>query len=92
MRLVYNKMLYVNMLVYLDDILIATETYEQHLAAVKDVLMRMRRNGMLLNIKKCTWFQKSIEHLGLLLTREGCKPQEGKVQQIRDYRRPNRAA
>ena len=72
-----------HVIVYLDDILIiGNGTFESHLEQVKTVLIRLLEAGMQVNPLKSFWFQKEVEYLGYVITREGIKPQAKKVEKM----------
>src|SRR5229473_74538 len=53
--------------IYMDDILIATATMEEHHRLVNLILERLRDNDLFLKPKKCDFEQAEIEYLGLHL-------------------------
>ena len=70
-------------MVYIDDVLVVTKgTYQDHLEKLKTVLERMRSKGIQLEPKKSYFCQTQVEYLGYLITREGLKPQQEKVNAI----------
>jgi len=54
-------------LVYLDDVIIFSESAEQHVKDVDVVLTRLREAGVTLNLEKCTWFSDEVEYLGQIV-------------------------
>lgn len=58
-------------IVYLDDILIFSDSEEEHLAHVKEVLERLRHSKLYVKLSKCEWHTTSTEYLGYLITPEG---------------------
>jgi hypothetical protein len=52
---------------YLDDILIYSETEEQHHRHVKEVLRRLRQARLFLDIAKCEFHVTSVRYLGMIL-------------------------
>ena len=74
--------------VYIDDILVASETEEQHLADLKIVLDLLRENGLVTNRKKCILGRSSIEFLGYLVDENGISPMPERVEAIRQIKRP----
>ena len=44
-------------IVYLDDILIFNKMREEHFRHVRSVLRKLQQNKLLINLKKCTFFQ-----------------------------------
>eukprot|EP00253_Pinus_taeda_P020127 PITA_20127 len=45
-------------IVYLDDILIFSKTKEEHFRHLQSVLRKLQQNKLLINLKKCTFFQR----------------------------------
>ena len=60
--------------VYLDDILIASGTREQHLADVRAVLVRLKANGLVFNPEKSEFCKKMVTYLGHKVTESGISP------------------
>ena len=50
---------------YLDDILILTDTKEEHLKVLSEVLKRLREAGFIANAKKCSFMQPHANFLGM---------------------------
>ena len=78
-----------NLTVYLDDILIHTETFEEHLETLDQVCTEIRRHGLKLNPLKCDLVKDNIEYLGFVIgnlggSKYGYKPLENKVKAIQD--------
>jgi len=75
-------------MVYLDDILIfsnSPEEHEQHLRQVLDVL---RKHKLYCKESKCEFFKKEIAFLGHVLSSDGVKADPRKVQSIVDWPQP----
>jgi len=56
-------------LVYLDDVIVFSDTPENHLKALDEALTRLGRASVSLKAKKCQFFQKSVEYLGHIISR-----------------------
>nr|XP_029732867.1 uncharacterized protein K02A2.6-like [Aedes albopictus] len=52
------------LIVFIDDILIASKTIEEHLQTVKDVLETLADNGLELQLTKCQFVKTCVEFLG----------------------------
>jgi hypothetical protein len=75
--------------VYIDDILIITKgSFQDHLLVLDEVLCRLVRNNLKIHLDKSKFFAYEAEFLGFLLSREGIKPQEKKVEAIQAFRLP----
>ena len=73
---------------YLDDIIIFSETPEQHLKHIQIVLTRLKQAKLSLKKSKCSFFKKELHYLGHLLTTDGIKPQTEKIKVISEIKPP----
>lgn len=69
-------------LVYLDGILIMSKTTDKHLEHVKKVLQRLKKNNLTVNGKKSQLFQMQLEYLGFVVSVEGIRLCQDKVEAI----------
>ncbi|VEN50974.1 unnamed protein product [Callosobruchus maculatus] len=69
-------------LVYLDDILIPSETVEDNLTSLGNVLQALKNAGFSLNLKKCHFLQDKLEYLGREVSAEGIRPGIQKVEAL----------
>jgi len=74
--------------VYLDDILITSQTLQEHLEHLQKVAQRLKDSGLRLRPCKCMFATEQIEYLGHTLTTEGVKPNQCNVQVITEFPRP----
>ena len=74
--------------VYLDDILIASSTKEQHVQDLKLVCERLSANGLVINQKKCVFGQSNINFLGHVISSSGISPLPDKVSAVQDFPLP----
>ncbi len=49
---------------YLNDIVVFSTSWEDHLRHLRDVLGRIRESGLTIKIQKCRWAQQTTEFLG----------------------------
>ena len=75
-------------LAYLDDVIIFSETAEQHLKHIQIILTRLKEANLKLKISKCAFFKKELHYLGHLLTTDGINPQTGKIKAISEMKPP----
>ena len=69
--------------VYIDDILIASETLEQHLEDLEAVFKTLSANGLVIQRSKCALGKPSLEFLGYTVDENGISPLPEKVAVIR---------
>ena len=55
-------------LLYLDDIVIFSRSYEEHLSCLEAVLKRLTASGLKLHPSKCHFFQREIRYLGYIVS------------------------
>lgn len=75
--------------VYLDDIVVASPTFEQHLKDLKEVLERLKSAGLSLKLKKCQFCLSELTFLGYRITPSGIKPDEDKIQAVTKFQAPS---
>lgn len=77
-------------LCYLDDIVVFSATFPEHLQRLEQVLTCLANAGLQLNTKKCTFAGKSIKVLGHLVSKEGIRPDPEKLSAVLEFPRPLR--
>ena len=78
-------------LFYLDDIIISSTTWEEHLARLRQVFERLRHAGLKLGAKKCAFASKEVSYLGHRVTEEGLLPDSALLAAIREIPPPKTA-
>ncbi|XP_026745532.1 uncharacterized protein LOC113506895 [Trichoplusia ni] len=79
----------VTLLVYLDDLLVLSEgPFQKHLEDLEAVFNRLRVFGLRANRDKCHFVCSQVKYLGHLITPNGIKPDEDKVQAIQQMNEP----
>lgn len=74
--------------VYLDDVIIATPTFDQHVECLRIVFDRLRRANLTINLEKCEFCLPSLKYLGFLVDREGLRTNPEKVEAMLKYSKP----
>ena len=72
-------------IVYVDDILIASETVEEHRHHLKEFVNICIKEGIVLSSKKAVIEHKKIEFLGMILDKQGIKLQSHISRKIIDF-------
>ena len=73
---------------YLDDILVYSNSEEEHITHVKKVLSKLEEAGLYLDIDKCEFHVTSIKYLGLIITTDGIQMDPDKIKAILDWETP----
>ncbi|XP_075741287.1 uncharacterized protein LOC142790172 [Rhipicephalus microplus] len=74
--------------VYLDDLLIASSTPEEHEWHLRYVLQRLTENGIVINTAKCVFGVLTLSFLGHSISSAGVQPQKDKVEAVRQFPQP----
>ncbi|KAI2668609.1 Transposon Tf2-6 polyprotein [Labeo rohita] len=85
---VFRDMLNRWVIVYIDDILIYSDSYPEHVQHVRAVLQRLIQHRLYAKQEKCEFHQQSISFLGYIISPEGVAMDETKVSAVRDWPRP----
>nr|KAG5707461.1 hypothetical protein BaRGS_011965 [Batillaria attramentaria] len=75
-------------LIYLDDLIIFSRTYEEHLERLKKVFQRLSEAGLKLAAKKCHLFQERVIYVGHQVSADGIAPDPEKTEVIRNWPTP----
>ena len=78
-------------LFYLDDIIVFSSTWEEHLARLRQVFERLRHANLKLGAEKCTFAAKEVSYLGHRVTEEGLLPDSSLLAAIREIPSPKTA-
>ena len=76
--------------VYIDDILVAGRSQEEHLVNLAQVLQRLEEAGMRLKKEKCLFCLPEVEYLRCSISAEGLRPSMAKVKAITDVPEPSK--
>lgn len=73
---------------YLDDIIIFSETWEQHLQHLSEILTRIRTAGLTIRPEKCSFAKPETVYLGHVLGHGVIRPEKGKLEAIQHAKQP----
>jgi len=83
---IFSKLINDNkILLYLDDILIATETIEEHLKILKDVFQIATQNKLMFRLDKCSFLYEEITYLGYTVNKNGIRPSKHNIDSVLNY-------
>ena len=71
---------------YLDDIIVFSRTFEEHVEHLRTVLRKLREHGVKLKPRKCSLFKRKVKFLGRVVSGDGYRMDPGCVQAIEKLR------
>ncbi|GFT62633.1 retrovirus-related Pol polyprotein from transposon opus [Trichonephila clavipes] len=74
--------------VYMDDVIISSPSFTQHVEHLKEVFRLLHEAGLTLNKDKCKSGCDELKYLGLIINKETIKTDETKVQAIVEMKPP----
>ena len=77
-------------MVYIDDIIIFSKTFEEHLVDIKNVLKSLLIAGLKIKPTKCEFAKKSVSFLGHVVSAKGIQPDPRNTEKIKNFPVPNK--
>ncbi len=72
-------------LVFLDDLIIFSNTLEEHETRLMKVLTQLKEYGLKLSPEKCKFFQTSVRYLGHVVSKNGVETDPDKVHALKTW-------
>ena len=85
---IFRDMIDMGVVIYLDDILIYSESEEDHVALVKRVLSRLQEHQLAIAPDKCEWHRSKVNFLGYIISEEGIEMDQAKIQTVLEWEAP----
>ena len=76
-------------LIYLDDVVVFSQTVEQHLERLEEVFIRLRSAKLKLKPRKCALFKPEVKYLGHIVSKHGISTDPEKTQAMATWPRPS---
>ena len=73
---------------HVDDFVIFSESWDDHLKHLSDILQRLQDAGLTAKLAKCQFAKPSIKCLGFVLENGFMKPDYEHVQPIKEFETP----
>ena len=73
---------------YIDDILIMSSTFQEHVDLVSKVLQTLQNFNIKLKTSKCEWFRSEVEFLGHIVSSSGIRKTPEYMNRVDNYPRP----
>ncbi|KAH8144329.1 uncharacterized protein LAJ45_11691 [Morchella importuna] len=82
---VLKELLDEGVVVYIDDILIYSETEEEHERLVEKILQKLREAKLCASISKTSFYIREVEYLGCHISEKGVSMSEDKVEAVQEW-------
>jgi hypothetical protein len=82
---IFDDMIGKNIMVYIDDIQLYSQIWNEHVDGIKEIFKRLREKGFYLKGKKCTIGAKEMKYLGFIISRDELQVDQSKIQDIKTY-------
>jgi len=73
---------------FIDDVIVGTETEEEHDDIVAEVIRRLEENNLYVKPEKCKWKVREVGFLGVVIGPDGIKMEEEKVKEVVEWLTP----
>ncbi|KAJ1599535.1 hypothetical protein NDA14_004105 [Ustilago hordei] len=85
---IFQDIIGIYVVVYLDDFLIFSDTEEAHVKHVTEVLACLRSNRLFAKLSKCEFHTKTVEFLGYIIKPTGIEMDPEKVRTVKEWPMP----
>ena len=75
-------------LIFLDDILIFSESFDEHLSRLEAVFSQLNKHGLKLKASKCEFFKNSVKYLGHVVSENGVHTDPDKIEALTSWPEP----
>ena len=73
---------------YLDDIIIFSNSWQEHIAHIREVLKRISQAGLTIKASKCEFATAEVEYLGHTIGLGKVAPRNAKIHDLQTFPRP----
>ena len=72
-------------IVFIDDVMVATETEEGHDEIVEEVLRRLEENDLFVKLEKCVWKVREVGFLKVIIGEDGVRIEKENMQKVIEW-------
>jgi hypothetical protein len=73
---------------YLDDIIVYSQSFDEHLENLNLVFDRLQNVNLKLKAKKCNFFRREVSFLGHIVSENGIKTDQSKIEAVKNWKKP----
>ena len=85
MEIIFRGLQWKSLVIFLDDIILFNDTFEQHLGNLNEVLERLTKAGLKLKPSKCNLIKKEVLFLGHVVSEAGITVDPQKIRAVVDW-------
>lgn len=74
---------------YIDDVVVYSESKQEHLKTLEEVLKRMRAFNLKANVNKCEFGKREIEVFGFLVANGTVRPSPSRIEALSKMKKPS---
>ena len=76
-------------LIYLDDIIIFSKSFDEHIKSLENVFKQLELHGLKLKASKCEFCKTSLQYLGHIVSDKGVQTDPDKISALKDWPAPS---
>ena len=80
-----HDQIYQLLLVYLDDVIVFSKTFDEHLERLEKVLTRLAQQGLKIKREKCSFLRKEVSYLGYVVSSDGVSTDPDKISVVKNW-------
>ena len=88
MQTCLNDYIFQILLVYLDDIIVYSNTFDEHIERLDRVFTRLREHGLKLKPEKCKFLQHKVTYVGHQISSDGITTDPEKTRAVSEWKSP----
>ena len=85
---ILGDLLYKGVINYLDDFIIYSETFEDHIKLLKQIFEKFLEYGIKLKLSKCYFIKEEVEYLGHVISHNSVRPAPSKINAVSMFPTP----
>lgn len=74
--------------IYLDNLIIFSRTFDEHITRLRQVFSRIQDYGLKLSPKKCSFLMKQVIHIGHIVSEQGVQADPDKIDKVKNWSTP----
>ena len=88
MQMVLGELFYTVAPVYIDDIIVHSKTFQDHMRDIENVFEKIQGANLKLGPEKCKFCFEEIKFLGHIIGKDGIKTDPAKIEKVKNYPKP----